>query len=143
MTRTMLMAVVLFALAWLPVAAQDSDRLSIRMVTAGQGEPVEDPQLKDVLPLLRNTLRFSSFTLVRKSTIRLADDAAASLPKGYDLSLSQVDRQDNTVTVTVTQGKRKKKLLETRLRLRLDRPVIVGGFDDPEGTKTIIILKLE
>ena len=129
-----LLIIVFSAAAW----AEPPPMLSVRTVTASETPVKEDPRLKDVLPLLKTTLRFSGFVLNGETTMPMSEGRKAMLPNGYVLTLSQVE--GNKATVDVTQ--KRKRLLQTRLTLRRKRPVVVGGFDSPDGGKTIIILKL-
>lgn len=120
------------------VTAQDGAALSVRLVTASEGTQAVDTRLRDVLPLLQNTLRFSAFKLESETSMSLRSGGTVTLAKGYDLRLADVQGSSATVTVS-HQGKRR---LETRLAFKADSPVVVGGFDEPDGAKAIIILKL-
>jgi len=131
-------AVLCCALAWTTLAQTAPESLSARLVTASKDAGSTDARLNDVLPLLQSTLSFKSFRLDGESTLAFREGSSATLGKGYRLELSQV--QDRNAMVRVTQNDR--DLVKTRLSLREDKPVIVGGFDDPAGGKTIIILKL-
>jgi len=136
-THWSLALVVVWALAGL-AWAEDVPSMSVRTVTASQGKAVEDERLEDVLPLLKETLRFSSFELDGEYELAMTEGSQIALTDGYVLSLKQV--QGKTATVNVTR--KKKRIIQTRLSLRKDKPVIVGGFDAPGGGKSIIILKL-
>ncbi|MBN2451119.1 MAG: hypothetical protein JXR77_12065 [Lentisphaeria bacterium] len=136
-TRHALVLALLCCL-WAPLAAQDGAVLSARLVTAGSGNAREDPRLGDVLPLLKSTLRFSSFQLEGEATLSLRENAVASLAKDYRVTLTEVTGPSALVHVS----RREEKMLQTRLTLKPERPVIVGGFDEAGGSKAIIILKL-
>ena len=121
-----------------PAWAQKAPTLSVRMVTASQQERAEEPRLRDVLPLLK-TMKFASFVLDGEYKIGLREGSRAALAKGYVLTLTQVQGKKATVNVT----RKRKRVVQTKLSLRKGRPVLVGGFDDASGGKTIIVLKLQ
>jgi len=130
---------MLLCLSVMPLLGQaDAGALSARLVTASKEAGSVDASLSDVLPLLQN-LNFKSFRLEGESTLALKEGATASLAKGYSIELTQV--QDRNAMVRVIQDRR--DVMKTRLSLKEDKPVIVGGFDDPGGGRTIIILKLK
>ena len=138
-TQIRLTAAALFLLVGVAAAQTAPATLSARLVTASKDAGTTDARLNDVLALLQSTLSFKSFRLEGEATVELREGATASLAKGYRLDLSQV--QDNKATVRVSQNQR--DLTQTTLTLRQGSPVIVGGYADPAGGKTIIILKLK
>jgi len=109
-------------------------RLDIRLVAADDSGKSNDPRLADLLPLLGGNLKFSSFALIARKNVSLQPADGISLGKGYSLALSDV--AGDSVRIQVTHGRT--KLLETKLRLRPGRPVLVGGF--PDDGKTLIIV---
>ena len=130
---------MLLCLSALPLLGQDeAGTLSARLITASKEAGSTDERLNDVLPLFKD-FAFKSFRLEAESNLALKDGAAASLAKGYSIELSEV--QDRNVTVRVIQDRRDK--VKTRLSLRAGKPVVVGGFDDAAGGRTIIVLKLK
>ena len=138
-TATYVAALLLSAWACSLGAQPVTPTLSARLVTASKEGGSTDARLADVLPLLQSTLSFTSFRLEGEVTLPFRAGATATLAKGYRLELSQV--QESNAMVRVSQDAR--DLVQTKLALREGRPVIVGGFDDPAGGKTIIILKLQ
>ena len=139
MRTTLILSAMLLCLvvqtAWAQPAA---GTLSARLVTASKDAGSVDARLEDVLPLLQN-LNFKSFRLDGESTLAFREGATASLAKGYSLELTQV--QDRNAMVRVIRDR--DDVMKTRLSLKQDKPVLVGGFDDPGGGKTIIVLKLK
>lgn len=139
MRSATVLAAMLLCLSVVPLRGQaDGGALSARLVTASKDAGNTDAGLSDVLPLLQN-LNFKSFRLEGESTLALKEGATATLAKGYSIELTQV--QDRNAMVRVIQDRR--DVMKTRLSLKEDKPVIVGGFDDPGGGRTIIILKLK
>lgn len=132
-----LTAAALFLLLGVVVGRAAEPSLSVRLVTGGKDAGSVDARLNDVLPLLQNS-GLKSFRLEGETTVDLREGASATLAKGYRLDLSQV--QDNKAMVRVSQNQR--DLVQTRLSLSEGRPVIVV-FDDPAGSKAIVILKLK
>ena len=137
-THIRLAAVALCLFSGVVVAQAAPATLSVRLVTGSKDAGDADARLNDVLPLLQN-FALKSFRLESEATVDLRDGASVSLAKGYRLDLSQV--QDNKATVRVSQNQR--DLVQTTLSLRQGSPVIVGGYADPAGGKTIIVLKLK
>lgn len=131
-------AAALFLSAGIVVAQTAPPGLSARLVTASKDAGSTDARLNDVLGLLQSNLSLKSFRLDGEAVLDLKEGATATLGKGYRLDLSQV--QDSNAMVRLSQNQR--DLVRTRLALRRGCPVVVGGFDDPAGGKTIIILKL-
>jgi len=117
-----------------PVAGRD---LTLRLLVAGQDNATTDTAgLQDVLPTLRDSLRFASYRLVSTRTVSARPGAKADL--GLDLSLTLTAVDGDIVTVDVLRGDR--RLLQTKLRLLPDKPVILGGFPaDGGGTHILVI----
>jgi hypothetical protein len=112
----------------------EAARLDLRLVEASTSEQDSDRRLNDILPLLSGNLKFTSFALVGHKSVPFGPADTVDLGKDYSISLSDVD--DSSVSVQITH--RKQKLLKTRLRLRPERPVLMGAF--PDGGKTLIIV---
>jgi hypothetical protein len=113
--------------------------LLIRLVQAsnsgGQGD---DAALADVLPVLRNNLRFSVYKLLDSRRHALRHDFSLTLAQQF--RIAGIEVAGSELTVQVFRGS--EELLRTRLRLRPDRPVILGGFTHGDDVTLILVLKL-
>lgn len=139
MRTTLALAAFLGLAAGTLLAQTDADTLSARLVTAGREAGSTDERLKDVLGLLQN-LNFRSFRLDGEARIPFSEGASAGLAKGYRIELSEVQARDRSALVRVIQDRHDK--VKTRLSLRKEKPVVVGGFEDPGGGSIFIILML-
>jgi hypothetical protein len=139
MRKTIILSAMVLCLSVPTALAQDAaGTLSARLVTASKDAGAIDARLDDVLPLFKD-FAFKSFRLDDEATMAFREGATTNLGKVYSIELTQV--QERNVMVRVSKDRR--DVVKTRLSLREDKPVVVGGFDDPGGGKTIIVLKLK
>ena len=114
-----------------------TNAVTVRLVVAENVRSAEeDKGLADVLPLLKENLRFSSYRLLSKRNLQAGENAETSL--GEQLSLTLTDVSGNTFMARVKRGKN--VLLQTRLNLAPGRPVLVGGLPGEGSSKLIIII---
>ena len=114
--------------------------LLLRLIEASeQGETAQDDALADVLPVLKRNLGFDAYRLLSARKQPLTGNFSLVLADGYRLSATEVDGAEMTLKL----ARERERILETRLRLRPGRPVILGGFPyENHNRKLIIILKL-
>ena len=122
-------------LASSPALAQEP-MLSVRLVEADNSDGPNSGSIEDILPMLRRTLRFSSYRLLRTGRIAQRDGARTELPQGLTVTLSGGEAQ--SMTVNVSQHER--RLVQTRVVLAPDRPVILGGIPGEQGATLIVVL---
>ncbi|MCF7855722.1 MAG: hypothetical protein K9N51_13055 [Candidatus Pacebacteria bacterium] len=142
--KTILTTMLAAALLWTASAmAQDygSARrtVEIRFVRADNKKADETEEaLADILPLLRQNLRFTRYRLISRRTVALSEGQRIPLAYGYTLNFSNVQSQALTVHIFRQQ----QMLLRTRLRLKSRRPVLLGGFPHAGDSTLIAVLKL-
>ncbi len=146
---TLLLSLAAFAFAWtaptLTATAEEAAvRISARLVAASNRPPREKPapasaDLADVLPLVQENLRFTSYELVCKRTFPVVDGMRVKLDRDLTLLMSEVKRRQCTVQVE----RRARALVTTRLRFEPGHPVVLGGFPDTDGTTLVIVLAAE
>ncbi|NOY83025.1 MAG: hypothetical protein GXP31_18660 [Kiritimatiellaeota bacterium] len=101
-------------------------------VRAGASE-----KLADILPLLRDNLRFRNYRLIFSRKLTLREGAVAELPGGLRMVLYEVRGTEFRVRV----GRDRDRLIEARMRLRRGKPVILGGLPaDGPGTLLLVLL---
>jgi len=109
--------------------------LSIRLLEADSSERPSSDSLDDVLPMLKRTLRFSSYRLLRMDRIDRRNGASATLGQGLTVVLSRVEAQSMTVEVS----KHGRRVVETRVVLVSGKPVIIGGIPGEKATMLILV----
>ncbi len=107
--------------------------LSIRLVEASQRVATPAPELADVADILGRNLPFASFTLLDTQTLPLPADRSVALG-GFQVTCRG---PRDELQVAIQRGGR--VLISTILRLNDRTPVILGGFDSPNG-KHIFVL---
>jgi hypothetical protein len=116
-------------------SAHAGDSLFIRLVNASNSEQGVDPQLADVIKVLKRTLVFKSYTL--------AASAAQPLPaKDSESRLAELkikcSGSQNNLRITVRKGK--SVLLNTTVDLKDNTPLVLGGFPGKNGHQILIFL---
>ena len=121
-----------------PTVAHRQGILNVRLVRVTESKEVGtvDPGLKDVLPLLKANLRYSSYHLVEDRNLKLKPGVQQELPDGFKVHVSDIDNMIMTVYI----DRHMHSLLRTRLKLRVGRPLVVGPFRDPQGTSGYILI---
>jgi hypothetical protein len=135
MNRLLLLALALglFSSTAVPAARAESQKLSIRLVLAGQGSQV-DPALKDVASLVRGNLAFSSYKLLETASVPLPASGSVRMGKNFKVSLSG---PASNLDVTVTQGA--SSVIKTRAVLRGRSPLVLGGIPSRDGTYLFVL----
>lgn len=133
------LAVVLgVACGGVATAAETAVPLSVRLVAAdnsAQAKP--DPGLEDILPLLQGNLPFTSYRLKLRRQTTLTEGGQVPLETGLQLVFSGVRGTSFVATVR----KQDETLVETRLTLRRDSPVVLGGIPADGGGKLIVVIQ--
>ncbi len=113
--------------------------LLVRLVAAGNGGVARNPssgKLADILPLLRDNLRFQNYRLIFSRNVVLREGAVVELTGGLRMVLYEVRGAEFRVRVQ----KGRDRLVETRLRLRRGKPVILGGWPADGLGKLLLVL---
>lgn len=136
--RTVVTAALLFLTATTVVAQQGGPRaVTVRLVVAENKQGAkEDAALADVLPLLKENLRFTSYRLLSTHQLQAREKAQANL--GKQLSLTLTDVAGTTFMARVKRGA--KVVVQTRLNLVPGKPVLVGGLPGEGDSRLIVIL---
>ncbi len=108
--------------------------LSIRLVEASQRVASPSPELADVADILSRNLPFASFTLQAAQTIPLPADRSVALG-GFQVTCRG---PHDALQVSIQRGGR--VLISTILRLNDSTPVILGGFDSPNGKHIFVLM---
>ncbi len=124
----------------LPAAAQAGGgqapiMVAARLVAASSTGNTVSPELADVVPLLQETLRFTSYQLACARHFPLGE-RIVKLEKGLTLGISKVENNECTVTVN-RQGR---PLVSMRVRLAPGHPVVVGSIPDADGSSLFVVL---
>ena len=113
--------------------------LLVRVVAAGKDAgPAATSELSDILPLLRENLRFQSYRLLCSRRVVLREGNKVDLTGGLRMVFSEVRGVDFRVRVEKGKG----RLIETRLRLRPGKPVILGGLPADGAGTLLLVLQL-
>ena len=121
---------VLFGLA---SASMAETSLSIRLVEASNTPGESSPALKDVLPVLKNSLPYSTYRLLGSGSAQLP--AAGQTVKIGEYSVRCQGAQEQ-LSITVTRGGQ--VMLTTQVRLRDRIPLILGGFTAGAGKHVLV-----
>lgn len=115
-------------------AATAGDKLWIRLVEASHVGPEGGAGLEDVVPVLKKSLAYSKFKLVSQTTSTIGGNQAPVLG-GYTISYS--GNQEN-LFIVVYRGNR--ELVKTRVSLKDNKPLIVGGFPSRNGSYVLVFV---
>ncbi len=108
--------------------------LSIRLVEASQRVASPSPELSDVEEILRRNLPFASFSLQAAQTLALPANRTVALG-GFQVTCRGPHQE---LQVAIQRGGR--VLISTILRLNDQTPVILGGFDSPNGKHIFVFV---
>lgn len=133
----LLLVPALFLCATGAQAAADAAPVTVRLISASKAAAKEDDAaLADVLPALRDNLKFESFRLEATGKLVLEEGRSTALGTAFKVAVTAVAQENFTVTV----NKNGKAVLKTRLKLVTGRPVIFGGFPGTNGEALIIVI---
>ena len=120
-----------------PADNADAQEVKVRLVLAEQRqEAVEDDELADITPLLRQNLRYNTYRLLQAETVTPRSGLALTLR--HDLTLTFLQVSGNALSVRISRDDQ--PLVNTRLTLRPNHPVVLGGFPHTDQSVLIIIL---
>ena len=112
--------------------------ITVRLIAAStKPGPDDSRRLKDVLPLLQGNLRFQSYDLVSTRKLRADDGTSVNLGRDLRLTLSDVDG----LSMVVQLVKGRKTVVQTRLALRKNRPVLLGGIPSSGDEQLIVVIQ--
>ena len=141
--RVVLLMVALGAFAGvaiLPASGQNAPAsIKVRLLAAeNRASDAGAAEIQDVLPLLQKTLKFASYRLLATQRVAGREGARVDLDQGISLTITAIAGDSLTVEVN---GK-ERRLLQTKLRLAPDKPVILGGLPGRDGGTLIVVLSL-
>ena len=114
--------------------------VQIRVIAAGNSGPQEkNAGLTDVLPFLKETLRYSSYQLLSTRTVTPAENLRVSLDSGLTLAFRELRGRSCTVNLE----RRGQLVVTTRVNLLPGQPIIVGPVPEPGGTVLLTVLNGE
>ena len=124
-----------------PAAAETPvQRVQIRVISAGNGSPQEKTDgITDVLPFLKENLRYSSYRLLSTRTVTPAENLRVSLDSGLTLTFRELRGH----TCTVSLERRGQPVVTTRVNLLPGRPIIAGPVPEPGGAVLLTVLNGE
>ncbi len=105
-------------------------KTTVEVIKADRDSSDVDPELKDLIKELSPVLNYSGFTLLQKTTLRLArqEKGEIALPLGRRLTLEFQGIQDDEARVAVTIVEKGKESFRTILLLVNKGSVLIGGF---------------
>jgi len=112
--------------------------LSVRLLEADNSDKPSSSAISDVMPVLKRTLRFSSYRLLTTRQMDRRNGATAKLSQGMTVEFSEVGAQSLTVDVRRDQ----RRILHTKLLLFPDKPLVVGGIPGKDGATLILVFML-
>ncbi len=127
---------VLAVLTCAATAQAADERLTVRLLQADNSGGDSSPGLEDVAGLLQRTLRFTTYRLLGTGTLEVRDGAAAKLGQEIVVRLGAV--AGKSMTVEVQQAGQ--RLVQTKVTMQPDKPIILGGIPGPGGGTLILVL---
>jgi hypothetical protein len=116
-----------------------AETLHIRLLRASHAEGPVAPALQDVMPALRNSLVFKSYTLMDQAQQPLPPPAGASVSLGgYSVACTGPATQ---LSIKITRGRH--GIIDTVATLRRGQPLILGGFGGGGGGQAIFVFTLQ
>jgi len=132
------LAAAILALAG-PMALAQGDAVLVRLVAADNSEAGDgNGELADVLPLLKDNLRFKSYQLLASGKVATGGTQPTAVGLGYSILVTK--QGANTFSVDVSKGGR--SLVKTRVILAPRQPVMLGGFPYNDDGKVIVVVSL-
>ena len=126
---------VLLLICVMASSACAADTLFIRLVRASNTDEGIDPQLRDVVQMLRRTLVFKSYSLIGAARHRLPTKGMESRLAEFSVRCSGTQRN---LRITVRRGR--SVLLNTTVDLKDNIPLVLGGFPGKGGHQVLIFL---
>lgn len=120
----------LFFVGQQPAHGFSGVEVTVEVIKADRDSSEVDPQLKDLIKEVSPVLNYSGFTLIKKTTLRLADQEMGEvlLPLGRRLTLEFQGVKDDEARVAVRIEEKGKETFRTILLLVNKGSVLIGGF---------------
>jgi hypothetical protein len=119
------------------VAGEAVPTITVSLVAGDNSGQVSDPALKELLPLLTANLPLKTYRLLARKSTAVSEGAQVALDGGMKLILTEL--QGLAFAAKVRKGDQ--DLLQTRLTLRRDKPVVFGGIAGEGEAKLIIVVQ--
>lgn len=130
-----MMCVVFCGLAVLAAPARGQGTLHIRLIAASNNGQGISGALSDVQGLLQSNLPFQRFDLLDQARVALPADRTVSMARGI-----RVHCVGHTGQLHVRVSREGHEVVNTTLRLREFRPVILGGFPHQQGRLLLVLV---
>lgn len=115
----------------------------IQVLESSNDNEINDQRLRGLLPLLQRNLRYQNYRLVAQRSFIPQSEQREKIGLGFIVSIENV--QGSVMTIRLHHQRidrprqEARELLQTRLRLQPERPVIIGPFRDHQGLEYIIV----
>lgn len=110
--------------------------IKIRMAEAyNTDKPQVSPQLRDIVPLLKKSLAFKSYSLLGSTTVTTPANGKTAI-NGYEILCKGDDKK---LQISIYQGN--KCIIRSSVVFRGSKPVIIGGLKGAKGKIFFIFTK--
>ena len=121
-------AALLFA-AVSPVHSASSVAIEVRTVLASNQSDHVDPNLAELAGELKSVFRYSSYTLLKHDRMRITVGKTqhTALPGGRQMTIRPIRTSGNRLEMELSILKGKRSVFQTRIELRNNSSITVGG----------------
>ena len=138
-TATLLTAV--FLMLSFQAAAQTRTETRVTVVHASTESNRVDPGLSAIISELRSVFRYTSYRLVTSQDMNLAfnQEGRVNLPGGRRLVITPLGMDGQRISYQVNVLKNKRSVFQTRILLRNNASVTIGG---PQFNRGVILFNI-
>ncbi|MDD5705410.1 MAG: hypothetical protein PHR35_05760 [Kiritimatiellae bacterium] len=129
---------LLAAVMCLAAGAAGAETLRIRLLRTSHADGAVAAEIQDVMPALRNSLVFKSYSLMGTAQMALPANGEAVGLGGYTVTCSGTMSQ---LTIKVMRGKY--AVLDTVASIRHGQPLILGGFTGGGGGQVVFVFTVQ
>lgn len=118
------------------LAEETEENVSLKLVVAKESsESSSGKGIDNVNSLLQSNLSYDSYTTLAQKVVPLKNADGIVLAEGVAVALSEVDKTSLAIRIS----RDKKQVLNAKITLRKDKPVILGGFSGKSGKLMVIV----
>ncbi|MCF6246421.1 MAG: hypothetical protein L3J69_03570 [Desulfobacula sp.] len=144
MVNTIKTIVIFFGIYFLFVqsaAANDKVLTHVKVIHASTASHHIDPGLKNISSELQSVFKYTSYRLLKKKSMSLGfnQKGRVDLPGKRTLTVEPLNIDGNRIRYQINIRKNKKKIFQTKVLLKNNRSITIGG---PQFKKGVLIFNI-
>lgn len=112
-----------------PAFAADKVSTHVKVIHASTGSKHVDPQLKNISDELNSVFKYTSYRLIKQENmdLKFGQQGQVNLPGSRTLTVQPIDMDGKRIRYHIHIRKNKKKIFQTKILLKNDSSITIGG----------------